>query len=82
MIQVRLAELLDKRGKTYYRLSQESGVAHQLFLRLLKGRTSSINFRALEAICKGLDCTPSDLLLVIPDDEKSGEQLAVAPQND
>lgn len=65
MVQVQLAELLRRRGKTYYWLWKQTGVPHTTFMHLGKGETQSITFRTLEAICLALECTPNDFLKVV-----------------
>jgi len=65
MVRVQLAELLRRRGKTYYWLRKRTGVPHTTFMKLGKGETRSITFRSLEAICSALECMPNDFPKVV-----------------
>ncbi len=66
MIKVRLKRLLAAQGKTYYWLSQQTDVDHTVYLRLGKGQTESVMFRAMEGACIALGCTPNDLFEFVP----------------
>lgn len=66
VIQTRIAELLQKRGKSLYWLAKETGVAYPTLWRLRDSKTESIAFRVLESICLALECTPGDVLVVVP----------------
>lgn len=62
MIEIRIDELLEKRGRTFYWLAKQSGISHTTLWRLKKGKALGINFATLEKICEILDCVPGDLL--------------------
>jgi putative transcriptional regulator len=62
MIEIRIDELLEKRGHSFYWLSKQSGVSHTTLWRLKKGKALGVNFATLEKICEILDCEPGDLL--------------------
>ena len=66
MVKVRLAELLAARGWTVYRLSKETGIPHPTFMRLMRAGRQEISFHVLEAICTTFDCTPNDVLQIVP----------------
>ena len=70
MVQVRLAYLLRQRGESITVCRKTRALRHQVFLRLLKGSMASITFRTLKAICTGLECTPDDLLVDMPEKKK------------
>ena len=71
MIETRLDDLLEQRGRSLYWLQKESGISYTALLKLRKGRANSITFPVLEAICDLLDCQPGDLLVKVPDQKKS-----------
>ena len=62
MIEIRVNELLEKRGRTFYWLAKETGISHTTLWRLKKGRSVGINFATLEGICRMLSCQPGDVL--------------------
>ena len=64
MIEVRLAELLEERGRSYYWLSKQSGIDHTVIGRLLRGETGSIMLRTIAGICTALNCMPNDLFVI------------------
>ena len=61
MIRLKIAELLERRGKTRYWLSRRMGISYQNVCRMVGGRTRGIRFETLETLCQVLDCTPNDL---------------------
>ena len=69
MIKARIKELLDEKGLTQYRLSQESGVDNKT-LRRLSADGKGINFDTLDKICKALDCSPGEVLVRVTDEKK------------
>jgi putative transcriptional regulator len=62
MIETRIDELLEERGRTFYWLSKETGISHTTLWRLKKGKALGINFGTLEGICLALGCQPGDVL--------------------
>jgi putative transcriptional regulator len=62
LIEIRVDELLEKRGRTFYWLSKETGISHSTLWRLKKGKSVGINFATLERICHMLSCQPGDVL--------------------
>ncbi len=62
MVEVRVDELLEKHGRSFYWLAKETGVSHTTLWRLKKGKALGINFGTLERICRGLKCQPGDVL--------------------
>ena len=62
MIEIKIDELLEERGRTFYWLAKETGISHTTLWRLKKGRAKGINFETLEKICGGLSCQPGDVL--------------------
>jgi putative transcriptional regulator len=62
LIEIRIDELLEARGRTFYWLAKETGISHTTLWRLKKGRAVGINFPTLEQICLTLGCQPGDVL--------------------
>jgi putative transcriptional regulator len=62
VIEIRVDELLEKRGRSFYWLAKETGISHTTLWRLKKGRALGINFVTLEKICSALDCQPGDVV--------------------
>lgn len=68
MIEVRLKELLEARGRSRYWLSQESGIEYKTLMRIEKAESSNrIELRVLDEICRALECQPGDLLVWVDD---------------
>jgi len=62
VIKVRIAELLEKRGKTQYWLAKETKITPLTISKLLKGKTKGIDFATLDRICEALNCQPNDVI--------------------
>ena len=62
MIEIRIDELLENRGRSFYWLAKETGISHTTLWRLKKGRALGINFETLEKICETLKCQPGAVL--------------------
>ena len=61
MIEIRIDQLLQARGRTFYWLAKETGISHTTLWRLKKGKALGINFATLEKLCEILDCQPGDM---------------------
>ena len=73
MIEIRIDELLEARGRTFYWLAKETGISHTTLWRLKKGKAVGINFPTLEQICRTLSCQPGDVLK-LADEKKAGKK--------
>jgi putative transcriptional regulator len=62
IIKVQIDELLEKRGRSFYWLSKQTGISHTTLWRLKKDKALGINFVTLEKICQTLECEPGDIL--------------------
>ena len=62
MIEIRIDELLENCGRSFYWLAKETGISHTTLWRLKKGKALGINFETLEKICQQLKCQPGDVL--------------------
>ncbi|RJQ82523.1 transcriptional regulator [Pseudonocardiaceae bacterium YIM PH 21723] len=65
-IEVRLDELLERRGMTLSRLAELVGVTLVNLSVLKNGRARAIRFSTLTKLCEVLDCQPGDLLTYRP----------------
>jgi DNA-binding Xre family transcriptional regulator len=65
VIVFRLAELLEDKGWSAYRLAKESGIPQPTVYRLLSDREDTdarISLRMLDKLCETLGCTVGELL--------------------
>ena len=62
MIEIRIDELLESRGRSFYWLAKETGISHTTLWRLKKAKALGINFETLEKMCDALQCQPGDVL--------------------
>lgn len=69
MIVVNLDVMLSKRKMSLTELSEKVGITMSNLSILKKGKAKAIRFSTLEAICKVLDCQPSDILEYVSDDQ-------------
>ena len=68
MIEVRLKQLLDERGRSRYWLAQETGIEYKTLARIESAEHfNRIELRVLDEICRALDCQPGDVLVRVPD---------------
>jgi putative transcriptional regulator len=73
VIEVRLDELLEEHGRSFYWLAKETGISHTTLWRLKKGKALGINFDTLEKVCLGLSCQPGDVLK-LASEKKTGKK--------
>ena len=64
---VNLDVMLAKRKMSVTELSERVGVTMANISILKNGKAKAVRFSTLEAICKALDCQPSDILEYIED---------------
>jgi len=68
MIEVRLKELLETRGRSRYWLANETGVEYNTLMRIERaGPSNRIELRVLDEICRVLECQPGDILIRVDD---------------
>ncbi len=70
MIQINLDVMMAKRKMTLGELSSRVGVTLANLSILKNNRAKAIRFSTLDAICRALDCQPSDILAFTPDGEE------------
>ncbi len=73
MIEIRLDEVLEGQGRSFYWLAKETGISHTTLWRLKKGKALGINFDTLEKVCRGLNCQPGDVLK-LTGEKKAGKR--------
>ena len=78
MIEIRIDELLEERGRTFYWLAKETGISHSTLWRLKTGRAVGINFPTLDQICRVLGCHPGDVLKLEDEKRRSGGEAREA----
>jgi putative transcriptional regulator len=76
VIEIRVDELLEERGRTFYWLAKETGISHSTLWRLKKGKAVGINFATLERICQMLTCQPGDVLRLANEKKKGKKRSA------
>ncbi|WP_458628029.1 helix-turn-helix domain-containing protein [Winogradskyella sp. PC D3.3] len=64
---VNLDLILAKRGMKSNELAERVGITTANLSILKTGKAKAIRFSTLEAICKALDCQPSDILEYVED---------------
>jgi len=74
MIRVNLDLMLVKRGKTLTELAEAIDITLPNLSILKTNKARALRFSTLAALCKELDCRPSDLLEYVPEDESGNEQ--------
>ena len=68
MIEVRLKQVLEARGRTRYWLAKESGIDYTTLARIERAEASNrIELRVLDEICRALECQPGDILVRVDD---------------
>lgn len=69
MIKINIDNLLKINKKSKYWLCQKMNITSKNLNRIINGKTTSISFKYIEEFCKNLDCTPSELMTILPDDK-------------
>ncbi len=68
---VNLDVLMAKRKISLNELSERVGLTLSNLSILKTGKAKAIRFSTLEAICRALDCQPSDILEYVNDEKKT-----------
>ena len=71
MIILNLDVIMAKRKMSLNELSERVGITLANLSILKNNHAKAIRFSTLDALCRALDCQPSDLLEFIPDTEES-----------
>ncbi len=75
-IQVNLNVMLARRRMRSKDLAQAIGITEANLSLLKSGKVRGVRFATLDAICRALDCQPSDLLEWLPDEADGKLQQA------
>ncbi len=70
MIKINIEELLKKNNKSKYWLKGKMNITSRNLNKIIRGETTSISFKYIEDFCKYLNCTPGELISIIPNKEK------------
>ena len=68
---VNLDVMMAKRNISLNELSERVGLTLSNLSILKTGKAKAIRFSTLEAICRALDCQPSDILEYVNDEKKT-----------
>lgn len=63
MLKINIKDRLDASGLNKNQFAKECKIGYPAACALYDGKTTSIRFDTLEAICKTLNCTPNDILV-------------------
>jgi putative transcriptional regulator len=75
VIEVRLKELLETRGRSRYWLEKESGIHYNTLARIERAELSNrIELRVLDEICRALECQPGDILVWVDDSKAESKR--------
>lgn len=74
---VNLDVMMAKRKISLNELSERVGLTLSNLSILKTGKAKAIRFSTLEAICRALDCQPSDILEYVNDEKKTTIKLVV-----
>ena len=69
-ILVNLDVMLARRKMSSGELAERVGITPSNLSIMKTGKSKSVRFSTLEALCKALDCQPADLLEYRPDEEE------------
>ena len=69
MIILNLDVMMARRRISLGELSERVGITQANLSILKNNKAKAIRFSTLDALCRALDCQPSDLLEFVPDDE-------------
>ena len=70
IIRLRIKEILEKKGKSNYWLSQQLGMCYRNYHNIVTNQTSAVRFETLEKLCEILEVPVSELFEQIDDSEE------------
>ena len=74
MIVINLDVMMARRNMSLNELSERVGITLANLSILKNNRAKAIRFSTLDAICRALDCQPSDILEFLPDKEQPDDE--------
>lgn len=69
MIKINIEELLKNNKKSKNQLVRDTGLSMTSINNTIKGKYNKISYKTIELLCKHLNCTPNDLIIIIDDEE-------------
>lgn len=66
MVKVKLAVLLAGRGMSRAELARQTGIRANTIGELYNNLAERVSLKHLERICSVLDCSPGELLVLVP----------------
>ena len=76
MIQVNLDVMMARRKMSLSELSERVDISLANLSILKNNKCRAIRFSTLDAICRALDCQPSDILEYLPAEEENGTKVS------
>ena len=73
MIVINLDVMMAKRKISLGELSERVGISLANLSILKNNHAKAIRFSTLDAICRALDCQPSDIMEYLPDEDGEGQ---------
>jgi len=67
MLKNNLSKIMGEKRLKIYELEKLSNISRSTLTRLYYNRANAINFNTLENLCRALDCSPSDILEILPE---------------
>ena len=64
IMKICIKEQLQKKNMSRYELAKRIGVTYPTIDNIYKSASTSIKFETLQLICKELECTPNDILIM------------------
>lgn len=61
IIRLRIKEILEKKGKSNYWLSQQLGMCYRNYHNIVTNQTSAIRFETMERLCEILEISVGEL---------------------
>ena len=74
MIVINLDVMMARRKMSLNELSERVGITLANLAILKNNRAKAIRFSTLDAICRALDCQPSDILEFLPDRDQPDDR--------
>ena len=74
MIEVNLDVMMARRRMSLNELSERVGITVANLSILKNNKAKAVRFSTLDAICRALDCQPSDILEFLPDKEQPDDE--------
>ena len=62
MIRLRVRELVERRGLTWQKFGEETGLSKQTVHALIQGKTTRIDFGTLETLCRYFEVSVDQII--------------------